>query len=317
MQTTANILLIKPTGFSFNEQTAVSNAFQNKPDVNDEVLLQKAFDEFDAFANTLQSKGVTVTVITDTAFPQKPDAVFPNNWISFHADGTVVLYPMCAPNRRSERRMEIIEALKKSFRIETVIDLSFYEDENRFLEGTGSVVFDHQNKIGYACLSPRTDKGLLKKLCSILNYEPVYFNALDENGQEIYHTNVMMCVAENFAMICLDAIKNKTEKDKVIFSLGNTGHEIIDINFDQMKNFAGNMLALKSKQNKRLLALSQSAYDALSADQKMAIGKYVEMVPLSIKTIETIGGGSARCMIAEVFLPVIDETNRDLLDVEI
>ncbi|MEO6134912.1 MAG: arginine deiminase-related protein [Ginsengibacter sp.] len=303
MQTTSNILLIKPTGFSFNVQTAVSNAFQNKPDVSKEILKQNAFDEFDAFVNTLQSKGVSVTVIADTELPQKPDAVFPNNWISFHADGSVILYPMCAPNRRTERRAEIIETIKKSFSVNSIIDLSFYENENRFLEGTGSVVFDHQNKIAYACLSPRTDKELLKELCSILNYEPIYFYALDESGKEIYHTNVMMCVAEEFAVICLIAIKNKTEKDKVVSSLEQTGHEIIDISFEQMKNFAGNMLALRNHQNEKLLALSQSAFDSLSADQKMRIGKYAEMIPLAIKTIETIGGGSARCMIAEIFLP--------------
>lgn len=303
-QTTSEILLVRPAGFSFNEQTALSNAFQNKiDDGNNEKLSYRAFDEFDLFAEKLRTKGIGVTVINDTIEPKKPDAVFPNNWISFHADGTVILYPMCAPNRRYERRGDVIDELKKTFSVNNIIDLSFYEDENRFLEGTGSVVFDHQNKLAYACISPRTDKELLIELCKRLDYKPVYFHAYDAKGIEIYHTNVLMTIAEGFAIVCLEAITNMVEREMVIESFSKTGHKIIDINFEQMNHFAGNMLALKNKQNKKLLVLSRSAFDSLNDDQKRIIDNYCEMIPLDIKTIETVGGGSARCMIAEIFLP--------------
>ena len=303
-QTTSEILMVRPAGFSFNEQTALSNAFQNKIiNGNNEKLSKQAFDEFDLFTEKLRTKGIGVTVINDTIEPKKPDAVFPNNWISFHADGTVILYPMYAPNRRYERRGDVIDELKKTFSVNNIIDLSFYENENRFLEGTGSVVFDHQNRLAYACISPRTDKDLLIELCKRLDYKPVYFHAYDANGIEIYHTNVLMCIAEDFVTICLEAILDKAEREMVIESFSKTGHEIIDINFEQMNHFTGNMLALKNKQNRKLLALSRSAFDSLNDDQKRLIDNYCEMIPLDIKTIETVGGGSARCMIAEIFLP--------------
>ena len=302
--TTSNVLLVKPANFSFNEETSLSNVFQKKL-ADDEKLnsLELVSQEFDAFAEKLRSEGVAVTVINDTAEPEKPDAVFPNNWISFHPDGTVILYPMCAPNRRQERRIDIIDELKKSFSVTNIIDLSFYENENRFLEGTGSVVFDHENKLAYACISPRTDKELLIELCEILKYKPVYFSACDEKGIEIYHTNVLMCVAENFAVICLDAIRDTSEKEMLIQNFSNTGHDIIDIGFEQMNHFAGNMLALINKENEKLLALSKSAFDCLNENQKKSINKFCKMIPLDITTIETVGGGSARCMIAEIFLP--------------
>jgi hypothetical protein len=302
--TTSNILLIKPANFSFNEETSLSNAFQKKLADDEKLKLEELVsEEFDAFAKKLRSAGMGVTVIGDTAEPQKPDAVFPNNWISFHPDGTVILYPMCAPNRRQERRMDIIDELKKSFLVTNIIDLSFYENENRFLEGTGSVVFDHQNKLAYACISPRTDKELLIELCEILKYKPVHFRACDEKGIEIYHTNVLMCVAENFAVICLDAIRDAGEKETLTDHLLNSGHKIIDISFEQMNHFAGNMLALKNTENEKLLALSRSAFECLNDNQKQTITKFCKMIPLDIKTIETVGGGSARCMIAEIFLP--------------
>ncbi|MEO9020528.1 MAG: arginine deiminase-related protein [Ginsengibacter sp.] len=303
-QTTSEILLVRPANFSFNEQTALSNAFQNKAAGGDQKKLrQQAFDEFDLFAEKLRSNGIGVTVFDDTTSPPKPDSVFPNNWISFHDDGTVILYPMYAPNRRLERRMDIIDELKKIFSITSMVDLSFYEKENRFLEGTGSVVFDHPHKLAYACISPRTDKELFLTLCKKLDYTAIPFHAHDRNGIEIYHTNVLMCVCENFSVICLNAITSSDEREKVIKSLSQTGHEIIDISFEQMNRFAGNMLALKNKENKKLLVLSQSAFDSLLDHQKTTILTYCEMIPLNIKTIETIGGGSARCMIAEIFLP--------------
>jgi hypothetical protein len=304
MQTTKNIFLVRPASFYFNNETAGSNAFQNKTIENESRIKQKAFSEFDRFANTLKSKGVNVIIFEDTENPKKPDAVFPNNWVSLHADGTMVLYPMCAPNRRLERRQDIIDSLKKKFKINKTIDLSVYEKENKFLEGTGSIVFDHNNKIAYACLSIRTNKELFINLCDNLQYQPICFFAHDQNKNEIYHTNVMMCIAEKFAVVCLSSITEVQERKEVINSLVLTGHEIIDISFEQMNHFAGNMLALHTKENREILVLSQSAYESLSQSQKNIIEKYSEATPMNITTIETIGGGSARCMIAEVFLPL-------------
>ncbi len=303
MQSTKNILLIRPASFAYNAETAVSNAFQVNLDEGIEEIKKRKLAEFDAFLKTLTAKGVNVLVLNDTAIPEKPDAIFPNNWVSFHADGTLILYPMCATNRRHERREDLIAQVKMEFEIKKIIDLSHYESENKFLEGTGSIIFDHVNKLAYACLSPRTDKDILIEVCSYLDYRPVYFYAHDKSGKEIYHTNVMMCIAENFSVICLDSISSPAEKEKIITILEETGHEIINISFDQMSNFAGNMLELTTAANKRLLAMSQSAFTSLTSIQRATIEKYCEPVPLPIKTIETIGGGSARCMIAEIFLP--------------
>lgn len=302
MQSTNHIMLVKPAHFTFNAETAGSNAFQNKLNENEEQIRQRVLNEFDNFATTLRSKGVDVTVVDDTPVPQKPDAVFPNNWASFHENGTVILYPMYAPNRRLERRADIIDLIRKKFIVHHIVDLSVHEQENKFLEGTGSIVFDHQHKIAYACLSPRTDKDLFVETCRQLNYKPVYFIAEDAHGKQIYHTNVMMCIAEKFAVICLASISDKKEREEVIASLTSTGHEIVDITFEQMNQFAGNMLELQGSNNKQLLAMSKSSFDALTSSQKKQIEHYCEMIPLAIQTIETIGGGSARCMIAEVFL---------------
>lgn len=302
-QTTSEILLIKPFSFSFNEQTSLSNAFQNKmPEAEISNVSKNALAEFNAFAEKLLSKGIGVNVFEDTAEPPKPDSVFPNNWISFHDDGTVILYPMNALNRRNERRIDIIEKLKKNFFITRIVDLSFYEKENRFLEGTGSIVFDHVYKLAYACISPRTDKDILVQLCEKIGYRPVYFYAHDKKGIEIYHTNVMMCVADDFVVICLEAVTDLKEREMLLGFFSETGHTIIDIDFVQMNHFAGNMLALRNRENSKLLALSQSAFDSLNNTQRSIINSYCEMIPLNIKTIETVGGGSARCMIAEIFL---------------
>jgi hypothetical protein len=303
MQSTNHIFLIKPASFNYNHQTAQSNAFQNKMQIQSSEVNLKAIEEFNGLAAKLKSRGVDVTIFDDTAEPIKPDAVFPNNWISLHTDGTVILYPMCAPNRRLERRADIIELLKKKFKVTSIIDFSGHEKENRFLEGTGSIVFDHQNKIAYACLSARTDKGLLIELCKKINYRPVYFYSHDQEGNEIYHTNVMMCVGDQFVVICLESISNPDERKSVMESFKRTNHEIIDISLDQMNHFAGNMLMLKTGENNSILAMSLSAFDSLANDQRKLIEKYCEPLPLSISTIETIGGGSVRCMIAEIFLP--------------
>lgn len=308
MQSAKNILLIKPAHFAFNTETATSNAFQSQLNETENTIKQKALAEFEVFAETLQSKGVNVFIFHDTPHPQKPDAIFPNNWISTHTDGSIILYPMCAPNRRQERRMDIIDSLKKKFKVSSVIDLSENEKKNRFLEGTGSIVFDRKNKIGYACLSPRTDKELFIDVCDYLEYKAVSFHAHDKRGKEIYHTNVMMSVAEKFAIICSESITNIQERKLVMNLLTGTGHRLIDITFEQMNHFAGNMLALQTNNNSNILALSQNAYNSLSSIQKQEMEKHCELVPLSLDTIEVTGGGSARCMIAELFLPQINSS---------
>lgn len=308
MQSTNNIFLIRPSNFVFNSETASSNAFQNNIQNQDNATIkQNVFKEFELFAETLKFKGVNVFIFDDTPSPHKPDAIFPNNWVTFHPDGTVILYPMFALNRRHERRTDIIDSLRNRFKITNVVDLSPYEKENRFLEGTGSIVFDHVNKIAYACLSPRTDKELFIQLSKQIGYKPIYFHSLDKNGKEIYHTNVMMCIGDAFAVICLESIANSKEKEQIINSFAETGHQLVNITFEQMNNFSGNMLALQTNQHKNILILSKSSFDSLTETQKKTLSSYCELIPMPIKTIETIGGGSARCMIAEIFLqPIIN-----------
>jgi len=304
MQTTQHVLMIRPFNFAFNNQTALSNVFQKATaDINPGVIQQKALEEFDTLVEVLKAKRIEVKVVADTMEPAKPDAVFPNNWASFHEDGTVILYPMFAPNRRLEKRSEIIGILRADYKIKNIVDLSGYEFIDRFLEGTGSVVFDHDNSIAYACLSSRTNQELLYILADRLHYEPLWFYAYDTRGVEIYHTNVMMCIAEKFVIICIDAIRDEKQKELVANTIIKTGHELIAISFDQMTKFAGNMLALKNNLGQDLLVMSQTASDSLTVDQKSRMSKYCEMVSVPIPTIETIGGGSVRCMIAEIFLP--------------
>lgn len=301
-QTTSNILLVRPANFGFNVQTASSNTFQNELSDSADSLSAIVLNEFDEFIKKLNDYGIKALVVDDTLLPQKPDAIFPNNWISMHEDGKIIMYPMCAPNRRLERRQEIVDMIRESFVVNEVIDLSVMEKENRFLEGTGSIIFDHINKKAYACISPRTDKNLFKEVCDRLNYAPVIFHSYDENGVLVYHTNVMMCIGKGFAVICLETINDESERKLVVNSLEMDGHEIIDISISQMKNFAGNMLALENNKGQNLLAMSESAFNSLMIHQKQTLEKYAYLLPLPITTIETIGGGSARCMIAEIFL---------------
>lgn len=304
MQTTNNVFLVRPANFAFNKETFQSNAFQNEG-LDDKVPVQELVaEEFNCFVKTLRASGVSVYVFDDTEEPVKPDAIFPNNWISLHPDGRVILYPMCASNRREERRLEIVEALQQHFSVTEIVDLSGYEEKDRFLEGTGSIVFDHYHKVAYACLSPRTDPGLFLEVCELLQYKPVYFFAHDPQGRKIYHTNVMMCVGQQYCIICLESITNDVERKMVVDSLAGSGHEIIEISFEQMKNFAGNMLQLDGGESKGILVLSATAFDSLDAEQRSSLERYVSLLPLSVKTIESIGGGSARCMIAEIFLPL-------------
>lgn len=272
--------------------------------MDDQTALNKVQAEFDAFATALRAQGVDVEVIEDTVSPAKPDAVFPNNWITLHSDGRVILYPMQAKSRRQERRLDILEQLKAKFSIREVIDLSEYEKMNRYLEGTGSMVFDHVNKVAYACLSPRTDKDLFISVCGLLDYRAVYFHAHDEHGKEIYHTNVMMCIGEGFCVICLSSITDLADRKNVVDNLRDGDHTIIDISYNQMNRFAGNMLSVRTKTGAPILVCSRQAADSLTGEQRQAISRYTELVPLAIPTIEMLGGGSARCMMAEVFLPM-------------
>jgi len=304
MQSATTVFLVRPARFSFNSETALSNHFQQAiADLTEDAVQAQAFAEFDGMVHKLRGKGMHVLVFDDTPEPPKPDAIFPNNWLTLHPDGRALLYPMCAPNRRPERRPDIVEALRRDFQITEVLDLSAHEQQGRFLEGTGSIIFDHLHRIAYACLSPRTDAALLAEVAAQLHYRPVAFRADDAQGQAIYHTNVMLCVGARFAVLCLESIRNAQERATVVESLTATGHEIVDISLVQVARFAGNMLTLQPAAGPELLALSQSAYDALTSAQRQTLSAYAELLPLPIPTIETIGGGSARCMLAEVFLP--------------
>lgn len=299
---TSNILMIRPVQFAYNAETAVNNSFQVAS--NDASVQEKALQEFDAFVAKLQANGIDVTVVQDTAEPHTPDSIFPNNWISFHSNGTICLYPMFAVNRRQERKQHVLDAIVGKFVVDSNIDFTGSEANNVFLEGTGSMVLDRDKQIAYACLSPRTDKDLLQLFCKQFDYTPVAFIANDENGSAIYHTNVMMCVADKFVVICLVSITDETEKNMVIQSIENSGKTIIDISFYQMNHFAGNMLQVCNQQGDKFLVMSSQAYHSLTSEQVATIESYQPIIHADITTIETNGGGSARCMMAEVFLQV-------------
>lgn len=296
--------MIRPVRFAFNEQTAESNAFQDPEAIKTAASVQeKALLEFDHMVEGLRNHGIDVTVVEDTPEPHTPDAVFPNNWVSFHQDGSVCLYPMYASNRRLERRVEIIEGLKRKFKINRTLDFSHYEQDNLFLEGTGSMVLDRVNKIAYTCLSPRTSGKVLQDFAQTLGYRLVSFTATDEKGKQIYHTNVVMSVGDQFAVICLDTITNAGERSQVLHTLKESGKEIVEISVEQLKRFAGNMLQLKNKRSEGVLVMSTQAYRSLMPEQLRILEKYNHMFYSDLYTIESNGGGSARCMIAEVHLP--------------
>jgi hypothetical protein len=294
--------MIRPVNFGYNAETAVNNAFQVKD--NDDDAQRKALKEFDDFVSLLQKNDVDVIAIDDTNEPHTPDSIFPNNWVSFHSDGSLLLYPMYAVNRRAERKDHVLKKIAERFLISKKIDLSRYENEDIFLEGTGSLVLDRDNKIAYACLSPRTHEKALADFSWQTGYTPVLFHAVDGNGRAIYHTNVMMCVADAYIVICLDSIPGKTEKEKVIATINKTGKEIIDITLEQMNHFAGNMLQIENKEGKKLLVMSTQACESLTAEQKKKLNSFNPIIHSPLTTIETNGGGSARCMMAEVHLPV-------------
>jgi hypothetical protein len=306
-QTTSHILMVRPANFAFNEETAANNAFQSRDGkLSADEMRQKAVREFDDFVKKLREAGVQVIVAEDSATPAKPDAVFPNNWVTFHQEGFVVTYPMFAPTRRRERREEVIEEiLQKGFSSKNHIHLEEEESKNRFLEGTGSIIFDHQNRLAYACLSPRTDADLLENLCQKIGYQKVVFHAVDANGQEIYHTNVMMALGETFVVICLDSVRDPAERKMLEEKFRETDKEIVDITLAQMNAFAGNMLQVRNAAGETILVMSEQAYRSLTPLQIKALEKHTRLLYSPIETIETYGGGSARCMMAEIFLPLM------------
>lgn len=306
-QNTDTILMIRPVKFRMNEQTAVNNYYQSGADeLNSNQIQLKAQDEFDAFVKKLRTHKVNVLVIEDKAEPSTPDSIFPNNWVSFHQEGSIGLYPMFAENRRLERRIDILERLKEDFEVNEIVDFSEAEFEGRFLEGTGSMILDRPNNLVYAALSIRTQESVLEEFCKKFDYEAIKFIAYQTVGEErlpIYHTNVMMCVADKYAIICADSIDDSEERQYVIDKLEETGKQVIFISEEQNEQFAGNMLQVLSSEGERYLVMSSSAYQSLTEEQIKAIEKHNPIIHSPLDTIETLGGGSARCMMAEVFLP--------------
>ena len=306
-QITNTILMIRPVSFRMNEQTTVNNYYQKVLENLLPVTLQaKALGEFDGFVDKLRSVGVNVIVIDDTKIPDTPDSIFPNNWISFHQDGTVALYPMFAENRRVERREDVLEIIEENgFLIENVVDYTSAENEEIFLEGTGSLLLDRINRKAYCAISPRADEDLVIEFCEDFEYTPVLFTAnqsVNEERKAIYHTNVMMCLAENFAIVCLNSIDDKKERKNLIKHLKEDGKEIIAITENQVTSFTGNMLQVIGANKKKYLVMSTAAYRALTAVQVTLIERHCEILSSKLDTIEACGGGSARCMMAEVFL---------------
>jgi len=305
-QITSNILMIRPVNFNFNEETASNNYYQKViEDLTPKKAQEQALKEFDVFVEKLKSHGINIIVIEDTPEPYTPDSVFPNNWISFHEDGLVGLYPMFAVSRRGERRPDILNQLASDFEVFDIIDFTEFEVSSQYLEGTGSMILDRPNKIVYAALSERTHAPVLEEFCEKFDYTPISFTAnqtVEGNRVPIYHTNVMMCVAEDFAIICAESLDNETEKERIFNSLIKTDKEIIEITEEQVNRFAGNMLQVHNKEGDKFLIMSTSAYQSLEVDQIKKIEKYCPIIHSSLDTIEACGGGSARCMMAEVFL---------------
>jgi hypothetical protein len=302
VQSTNSVLMIRPYRFYSNPETAADNAFQRDTRCGSDTLTPAARKEFDAAGQTLRAAGVNMHVFEDTAEPEKPDAVFPNNWISTHHDGRIALFPMYSALRRRERRQDIIEKLRKEYRVTEVIDYSAFEEEGCCLEGTGSLVLDHVNKIAYVSLSNRSNPKAIQRFAKDFSYEPVTFTSIGSNGQPIYHTNVMMCIGTAFAMVGLEMIANEAERQQVRARLENAGKEIVELTAGQIANFAGNAIELHNEGGEKLLVLSSRAARTLTEAQRETLTCYARLVPLELPTIE-LGGGSARCMIATIHLP--------------
>lgn len=305
MQTANTVLMVEPIAFGYNSQTAQNNYFQVEQKEAD--IQEKALAEFNNFVAKLRDKGIQVITVKDTLEPHSPDSIFPNNWVSFHEDGRVALYPMFAPNRRVERRSDILDTLRnEGFKIDKIDDLSTSENDDKFLEGTGSMIFDHDYKIAYGSVSLRLDEELFREFCEKFGFTPVVFHSFQNVGSQrlpIYHTNVMMCVAEQFVVICLDCIDDEMEREKVQEVIKSTEKEVIEISEEQMQQFAGNMLQVQNEEGTQFLVMSETAYNSLTKEQVEKIESYCEIIYADLNTIEVNGGGSARCMLAEVFLP--------------
>lgn len=305
-QLASAVLMIRPAGFESNPETAASNRFQGKTAAIPAEQHEAALSEFDALAGALAGAGIRVLVFEDTPEPPKPDAIFPNNWVSFHADGTVVLYPMEAPSRRLERRPDVIESLVSDhgYVVKQLVDLSHHENNGHYLEGTGSMVLDRSNHNAYACLSTRTHLDPLGEFAQRMGYEIVAFDAVDRSGAPIYHTNVLMCIGEKLAIICDEAIPKSEQRTAVLEQLSASGHELLSISYEQLECFAGNMLELRSDSGDRVIAMSAAASRSLTDPQTRTIAKNAKIVSTPLENIERSAGGSVRCMLAEVHLPV-------------
>jgi len=305
-QLASAVLMIRPVRFQSNPLTAASNLFQGRNESSPEQQQLDAEAEFDGLVAVIEAGGITVVQVDDTAEPHTPDAIFPNNWVSFHADGTVVLYPMEASNRRTERRQDIIDSLANQygFQVREIVDFSHHEQDGHFLEGTGSLVLDRVNRIAYACLSSRTHLDTLGEFAQRLDYDVVAFDAVDRNGEPIYHTNVLMNVGEELAVICDEAIPRDDQREAVMRRLEKSGHQVLTLTFDQMDSFAGNMLELRSSTGQRVIAMSEQARESLTKSQLETISTYAQIISAPIENIESSAGGSVRCMLAEIHLPV-------------
>ena len=307
MQHSSHILMIRPVQFSFNEETAVNNSFQVKGASKN--IQENALLEFDKLVELLRSHQIDVLVVDDTKDPKTPDSIFPNNWISFHENGSVITYPMFAENRRKERKQHVIDRISEKFKVEKIFDLTQSEGLGQFLEGTGSMVLDRENKIAYACLSSRTHLSLLEEWCKRMDYTQVSFTSLDDQGESIYHTNVMMCIADRYAVVCLDSVSDEIEKEKLSSAIISSGKELIPINRTQMNHFAGNMLQVHNNNGEVFLVMSSQAYNSLTTEQIKKLETFNQILHSDISAIEMNGGGSARCMMAEIFLSENYATN--------
>lgn len=298
MQTTSKVLMVKPARFAFNPQTGGNNAFSRLG--RESSAQENALREFTSYVALLRANKIDVVIAEDTPHPHTPDSIFPNNWFSTHGDGTLVLYPMSAPNRRNERKPEVLEVIRKNFEVRRLIDLTWWENDNLFLEGTGSMVLDRDNKIVYACKSYRTSEQVLADFCKQMSYTPVFFEAYDRNGVAVYHTNVLMSLGSSYCIICTESIRPE-DRERVLASITGSGRKILDISFDQLESFAGNMLELSSPSGRPVLVMSATARKSLTTEQSRELSAHYKLLSPQLDYIETHGGGSARCMLAELF----------------
>jgi hypothetical protein len=296
--------MVRPDYFGFNTETAQSNTFQKDVLIcENQHVRRDAMSEFENFVETLRARDIDVLVFDSPKNTQTPDAVFPNNWISMHEDGKLILYPMLTKNRRIERNPIIVDEISKKFKVTNLIDFTREENYDRILEGTGSIVFDHVNRVAYANQSARTNRNLFYDVCSLLDYTGVFFKATDQEGLDIYHTNVLMTIGSGYAVICKEAI-DKDDLGEVINNLQGSGLEVVEISYNQMNSFAGNMIELQNRKGELFLVMSQTAFQSLNELQKDQLSNYATLVYADISTIESVGGGSARCMIAGIHLSV-------------